>query len=62
MAKELLDRQEGVVYEVPLSCGKLKCPFPLCMGELETGWMMRRHYRDLNPLDYIVVKKEVRYP
>ncbi len=34
VADELLDRREGVVYEVPLSCGKLKCPFPLCTGEL----------------------------
>jgi len=62
VAEELLYRREGVVYEVPLSCGKLKCPFPLCTGELASGWMMRRHFRDLHPLDYVVVKKEGRYP
>jgi RNase P subunit RPR2 len=62
VAEELLSRREGVVYEVPLCCGKLKCPFPLCKGELASGWMMRRHFRDLHPLDYVVVKKEGRYP
>ena len=41
VAVELLERQEGVVYKVPLGCGKLKCPFPLCKGELADGWMMR---------------------
>ena len=62
VAEELLNRREGVVYEVPLGCGKLKCPFPLCKGELASGWMMRWHFRDLHPLDYVVVKKEGRYP
>ena len=57
VAKELLDRREGVVYKVPLSCGKLNCPFPLCTGELASGWMMQWHFQDLHPLDYVVVKK-----
>jgi hypothetical protein len=61
VAEELLNRREGVIYEVPLSCGKLKCPFPLCTGELATGWMMRRHFRDLHPFYYVMVKKEGRY-
>jgi hypothetical protein len=61
VAKELLDGREGVVYEVPLGCGKLKCPFPLCKGELASKWMMRRHFWDLHPMEYIVVKKEGRY-
>jgi hypothetical protein len=38
VAEELLNRREGVVYKVPLGCGKLKCPFPLCKGELASGW------------------------
>ena len=62
VAKELLDRREGVVYKIPLGFGKLKCPFPLCKGELASGWMMRRHFQDLHPMDYILVKKEGRYP
>jgi RNase P subunit RPR2 len=61
VAEELLNRREGVVYEVPLGYGKLKCSFPLCKGELASGWMMQRHFRDLHPLDYVVVKKEGRY-
>ncbi len=40
VAKELLDGWEGVVYEIPLGFRKLKCPFPLCKGELASGWMM----------------------
>ena len=64
VAKELLNLQEGVVYKVPLGVGKLKCPFPLCKGGLASGWMMRRHFRDLHLhlLDYVLVKKEGRYP
>ncbi len=37
VAEELLDRREGVVYEIPLGFGKLKCPFPLCKGKLASG-------------------------
>jgi hypothetical protein len=62
VAEELLSRQEGVVYEIPLCCGKLNCPFLLCTRELASGWMMQRHLCDVHPLDYVVVKKEGRYP
>ncbi len=62
VAEELLNRLEGVVYDVPLGFGKLKCSFPLCKGKLASGWMMRRHFQDLHPLDYVLVKKEGRYP
>jgi hypothetical protein len=61
VAEELLNRQEGVVYKVPLGVGKLKCPFPLCKGELANGYAMRRHFRDLHPLDCVVVRKEGYY-
>jgi hypothetical protein len=62
VAEELLEGREGVTYKVAPGCGKLRCPFPLCKGELASGWMMRRHFRDLHPLDYVVVAKEGRYP
>jgi hypothetical protein len=58
VAKELLNRREGVVYKVPMGVGILKCPFLLCKGELANGYSMRLHFRDLHPLDYVVVKKE----
>jgi hypothetical protein len=51
VAEELLDRCEGVVYEVKEGHTKLKCPFPLCTGELIGGWMIRWHFCDLQPLD-----------
>jgi hypothetical protein len=56
-----LKRRQGVVYKVPLGVRKLKCPFPLCKGELANGYVMRRHFRDLHPLDYVVVRKEGYY-
>jgi len=61
VAEELLNRREGAVYRVPLGLGKLKCPFPLCKGELANGYTMRWHFRDLHLLDYVVVGKEGYY-
>ncbi len=61
VAEELLDRCEGVMYKVKERHGKLKCPFPLCTGELTGGWMMRWHFCDLHPLDYVRVPREGRY-
>jgi len=37
VAKELLNRREGVVYKVPLGVGKLKCPFPCTRGSWQMG-------------------------
>jgi hypothetical protein len=62
VAKELLNWREGVVYKVKEVYGKLKCLFPLCTGELTGRWMMLWHFCDLQPLDYITIPKEGRYP
>ncbi len=62
VAEELLDWREGVVYTAKEGHGKLKCPFPLCTGELVSGWMMQWHFCDLRPLDYVAVPREGRYP
>jgi hypothetical protein len=62
VAEEILDWHEGVVYKVKEGHGRLKCPFPLCTGELTGRWMMGRHFCDLHPLDYIRIPKEGRYP
>jgi hypothetical protein len=59
-AKELLERRAGVLSKVKPGCRNLKCPFPLCKGKLASGWMMRRHFWDLHPLNFIFVKKEGR--
>ncbi len=58
VAEELLDLREGVAYTVKEEHGKLKCLFPLCTGELASGWMMRLNFCDLHPLDYITVPRE----
>jgi hypothetical protein len=60
--KELLDWHEGVVYGMKERHGKLTGPFPLCTGELTGGWMMRWHFCNLHPLDYITIQREGRYP
>jgi hypothetical protein len=60
VAEELLNWREGVEYKVKEGHGKLKCPFPLCTGELIGGCMMRRHFCDLHPLDYVTIPKEGR--
>ncbi len=64
VAEELLDWREGIMYTAKEGHGKLKCPFPLCTGELASGWMMmmRRHFCDLLPLDYVTVPREGQYP
>ncbi len=62
VAEELIDWREGVVYMVKEGHGKLKCPFPFCMGKLAVGWMMQRHFHDLHPLDYVTVPREGQYP
>ena len=63
VAEELLNEQQGVVYRVGEGCaGPLCCPFPRCLGKLSSGWMMRRHFQDVHPLDYVVLPKEGRYP
>jgi hypothetical protein len=62
VAKELHNWREGVVYEVKEGHGKLKCPFPLCTGKLTGVWMMQQQFHDLQPLNYITIPKEGRYP
>jgi hypothetical protein len=39
----------------------LPCPFPGCGGQLRDGWMMQRHFRDVHPLNLVVVPKEGKY-
>jgi hypothetical protein len=62
VAEELLNWHGEIIYMVKEGHGKLKCPFPLCMGELASGWMMRWHFCDLHPLDYVTVPREGPYP
>ena len=62
VAEELLDEQQGVVYRVGEGrAEKMCCPFPRCSGKLASGWMIWRHFRDVHPLDYVVLPTEGRY-
>jgi hypothetical protein len=63
VAEELLELCPPVLYTVSagLHARDLPCPYPWCLGRLRDGWMMRRHFRDVHPLDLVMVPKEGRY-
>ncbi len=60
VSKELLEQRPPVLYtvSVELHHRNLPCPYPRCLGRLQDGWMMRRHFWDVHPLDLVVVPKE----
>ncbi len=63
VAEELLVAQVGVTYYIhPDLGGELKCPAPGCAGKLRGGWMLWQHFRDLHPLDKVVVSTEGYFP
>jgi len=59
VVKELLEVRPPVLYTVNemLYPGPLSCPYPGCEGHLQDGWMMRRHFQDVHPLDLVKVPK-----
>ena len=62
MAKEMLECRPAEMYEVSeWSPAGLSCLFPGCGGILSGGWMMRRHFRDVHPLDLVKVPKEGKF-
>ncbi len=63
VAKELLELCPPVLYTVSagLHARGLPCPYPQCLGRLGDGWMMRRHFWHVHPLDLVMVPKEGRY-
>jgi hypothetical protein len=63
VAEELLVARAGVTYYVhPDLGGGLKCPAPGCAGKLCGGWMLWQHFKDLHPLDKVVVSTEGYFP
>ncbi len=63
VAEELLEAQAGVTYEAhPLYESKIACPIPGCEGVLRDGWMIRRHFQDIHPLNRVIVPKEGLFP
>jgi hypothetical protein len=63
VAKELLEDQPPVLYTVraELHAQALPCPYPGCTRGLQDGWMMRRHFSDVHPIDLVKVPKEGRF-
>jgi len=61
--EEYLGTREDTLFQAhPRYDGKLACPIPGCLGVMKDGWMMRRHFRDLHPMDMVVVPKEGFFP
>ncbi len=60
VTKDLLEDQPSTTYTASAGSHSrdLPCPFPGCEGQLWDGWMMRRHFSDVHPLDLVVVPKE----
>jgi hypothetical protein len=60
VAEELLETRPPLLYTVHamLYPGTLACPYPRCQGQSRDGWMMRRHFRDVHPLDMVQVPNE----
>jgi hypothetical protein len=63
VAEGLLEVRPPVLYMVNEMSypGALSCPYPGCEGHLQDGWMMRRHFWDVHPLDLVKVPKEGRF-
>jgi len=61
VAEEMLICRPAETYEVSDSSpAGLSCLFPKCDGFLKSGWMMRRHFRDVHQKDLVKVPKEGR--
>jgi hypothetical protein len=63
ITEELLADRPPATYTVARrQTGRgLRCPFPLCEGVLKDGWNLRRHFRDVHPMDLVVVPSERRF-
>jgi hypothetical protein len=63
VTKDLLEDQPPAMYTVTagLHGRDLSCPFPGCKGQFRDGWMMRRHFKDVHPLNWVVIPKEGKY-
>jgi hypothetical protein len=60
VTKDLLEDQPPATYTASagLHGRDQPCPFSGCEVQLRDGWMMRQHFRDVHPLDLVVVPKE----
>jgi hypothetical protein len=63
VTKDLLEDRPPATYtaNAGLHDRDLPCSFPGCEGQLQDSWMMRKHFRDVHPLDSVVVPKEGKY-
>jgi hypothetical protein len=64
VAEELLKERdsESYVADMNYSGKSFECPYPGCLGVLNSGWMMRHHFHDIHPRDIIELQHEGFYP
>ena len=59
----LLEERDGETYRAVANwAGKFPCPYTRYKGELTSGWMMRPHFRDVHPLDFVELPSEGFFP
>ena len=59
IAEELFGAQEGMTYQYhPDLGGGLTCSVPGCAGKLRGGWMLWQHFRDLHPIERVMISTE----
>jgi hypothetical protein len=63
VAEALLEVRPPVTYTVSvvLHARALLCLYLGCEGHLRDRWMMRRHFRDVHPIDLVNVPKEGKF-
>jgi hypothetical protein len=63
VVEDLLDNRAGLLYRAAtLANGKISCPYPGCVGELGSSWMLRCHFWDIHWKDLVTAPKEQQYP
>ena len=64
VAEELLEEWESATYvaDASYTSRTFDCPYPGCLGVVNSGWMMRRHFCDVHPRDLVELQHEGFYP
>jgi hypothetical protein len=63
VTEDLLEDRPPTTYKASMGLHSrdLPCHFLGSEGQLRDGWMVQRHFRDVHPLDLVVVPKEGKY-
>jgi hypothetical protein len=63
VSKELLEERDRVRYKAVVNrAHRFPCPYPQCLGILNSGWMMRQHFCNVHPRDLVVIPSKGFFP